>query len=78
MFSPDETKVLKILRNRKMTIAALADFFYDGKHTLIERNYLGGVVRRINLKCEVNRLPWTLKGEGGGRKGRVIWKGKRR
>jgi hypothetical protein len=82
IFSTNERLVLKIIGRRKMTIAAVADFFYDScslKGDELERkNYIAGVVRRIVRKCELNNSPWTLVGKGGGRTGRTVWRQKRK
>lgn len=79
-FSEHETSILKILGRRKMSIHELTEKFYnldDVEVGPIECNYIAVVVRRIKVKCEKLKTPWTLTGKGAGRAGRVIWRGKR-
>lgn len=77
-FSEHEKMILKVLGRRKMSIQELSDCFYHSQEVeLPERNYVAGVIRRINAKCEREKLPWTLLGKGAGRGGRKIWRGKR-
>ena len=73
-FSPTETKVLKILGRRKMTISEIAAAFYDDKTPMDPNNVIGLAIRRINRKCERQGLPWYLNGKGAGRAGKTVWK----
>ena len=77
VFSPYEKKVLKILGSRKMTITELTFCFFDSEPSAQQehQNQMAGILRRIERKCEINKLNWTLKREGpGGRGGLTIWK----
>lgn len=77
-FSEHEQMILHILGRSKMTIEEIALEFYHSRDLPLEpRNYVAQVVRRIDRKCDKLKLGWTLKGKGGGRGGRTIWRGKR-
>lgn len=73
-FSPTETKVLKILGRKKMTITEIAEAFYEDMIPMDPNNVIGLAIRRINRKCERAGLPWRLNGVGGGRAGKTVWK----
>lgn len=78
IFSPMETKIVKILGRSKMTIAEVSDkYFRRRKTALEERNRIGGAIRRINRKCKVHKLPWNFNGMGAGRAGKTVWRDKR-
>jgi len=78
-FSDDEKEILRIIGRRKMTIQDISSKFYRCKEVpLADRNYIACVIRRVNAKCSKNKSSWVLVGEGSGRGGRVVWKGKRR
>lgn len=78
LFSEHERLVLKILGRRKLTIQELADTFYHSQEAeLVSRNYVAGIIRRIEAKCEKEQLKWTILGKGSGRGGRTVWRGKR-
>lgn len=81
VFSENERLVIKIIGKKKMSISMVADFFYNSKEMTGDdterKNYIAGVVRRINRKCVFNNLSWTFAGKGGGRTGRTVWKVKR-
>lgn len=75
-FSEHEKMVIKILGRSKMTIHDLSESFYGSRNLPFEgQNYVAKVVRRIASKCEIHKLNWTIKGVGGGRGGRTIWRG---
>jgi len=77
-FSEHENLVLKILGKRRMTIEEISEEFYHSRQLPSEsRNYVAGVIRRIERKCDRLKLEWTLHGKGVGRGGRTIWRGKR-
>lgn len=79
-FSDHERMILFILgRKKKMTIQEISNIFYHSqqKVPLAKRNYVAGIIRRIEAKCEKKKFKWTLLGEGSGRGGRIIWRGKR-
>jgi len=79
IFSLSEQIVLKILGQKKMTIAEITDQFYiDPKESPIEpNNYVASVVRKIGKKCDYYKLPWKISGKGSGRHGRMVWKERR-
>lgn len=78
VFSPTEQKVLQVLGRRKMSIEEITENILEGRTMfLADRNNVAGAVRRINEKCEKNRLPWFLNGTGSGRAGRIVWKERR-
>lgn len=78
LFSEHEKLILEILGRRKMTVQEISDTFYHSKEApLVDRNYVAGIIRRIEAKCEREKLGWTIVGEGSGRGGRTVWKGKR-
>jgi len=75
MFSNHEKAVIKILGRKEMSIANISQVFYkDEVRPLNGENYIAGVVRRIESKCEYNGLDWTIMGMGSGRAGRTVWK----
>jgi hypothetical protein len=77
MFSEHEKMVLKILGRRKMTVQEISDTFYHSRQVpLADRNYVAGILRRIEAKCEKEDLDWTLLSEGTGRGGKTVWRGK--
>lgn len=78
LFSEHEKMVLKILGRRKLTVQEISDSFYHSREVpLASRNYVGLVLRRIEAKCEKFKLKWTVHGEGSGRHGKTVWRGKR-
>lgn len=77
-FSEHERMVLTIIGRKKMTVQEISDSFYHSQEVpLADRNYVAGIIRRIEAKCEKQKLKWTLLGKGAGRAGRVVWRGKR-
>lgn len=77
-FSPSEHRVLHIIGRRKMKIEEVAERYFGEDYTdTDDQNYIAGVVRRIARKCDRHKAKWTLLGEGAGRSGRKVWKGKR-
>lgn len=77
VFSPTETKVLKILGKKKATITELADTYFEkGKKPYDPNGVISSAVLRINRKCKYHNLDWFLNGEGLGRGGRTVWKEK--
>lgn len=77
MFSKQESKVLRILGRKKLTITELADeYFKDEEKVIDPNNTICGVITRINRKCDFNNLDWFVSGEGLGRHGRTVWKEK--
>lgn len=78
-FSTHEQMILKILGSSKMTIHQLSEGFYGSRSLPFEgRNYVAKIIRRISAKCEIHKLRWTIKGKGGGRGGRTVWRGVRK
>jgi hypothetical protein len=80
-FSEHEKMILKILGRRKMTVQKISEEFYlsrGGGVPLSARNYVNMVIRRIAAKCEIHNANWTIKGKGGGRGGKVVWRGLKR
>lgn len=75
IFSPIESKVLKLLeKSKKTTIIKLTEKFYkDQKKPLNGSNVIGGALRNINRKVEFHKLKWFINGSGLGRKGRTVW-----
>lgn len=78
LFSEHENMILKILGRRKMSIQEISDSFYHSREVpLASRNYVALVIRRIEAKCEKDKLSWTIRGKGIGRGGKTVWRGKR-
>lgn len=77
IFSPSENEILNILGRRKMKIRDIAEEMYDFDKSPEAGNVVAGMIRRINVKCKLHKLPWFLNGEGNGRGGRIVWKDKR-
>ena len=76
-FSKAEIRVLQILGDKKMTIAEITEKFY-GEAPFDANNIIASVVRRITAKCNYYNLDWKLKGIGGGRGGRTVWRKQRK
>lgn len=76
LFSPLETKILKVLGKRKLSITEIVDLLFT-ELQVDPSNSVSNAIRRINRKCEFNHLPWHIQGEGGGRAGRTVWVTKR-
>lgn len=73
-FNKSEMKVIKMINaHKQITIKELTQKFYKGRIPMEANNYVAQVVRRINRKCEYNKLGWTIDGQGAGRQGRTIW-----
>lgn len=80
-FSYDEMAVLKVIGRRKRKIHDVAwDFnvIYRKFGVSVEQNYVAGVIRRIQKKCEKEKSTWTILGKGVGRGGKTVWRGKRK
>lgn len=78
LFSEHEKLILKILGRRKLTIQEISDSFYHSREVpLTSRNYVAGIIRRIEAKCEQQKLGWTIHARGTGRGGRTVWRAKR-
>lgn len=78
LFSEHEKLVLEILGRRKMTVQEISDTFYHSREVpLADRNYVAGIIRRIEAKCEKDKLDWTVLSKGSGRGGKTVWRGKR-
>lgn len=73
MFSPNETKVLKILGFKKMTINQIKEKFYGKTEPLYANIYIAKLVRNIVHKCDRARENWTIAGEGKGCTGKTVW-----
>lgn len=76
MFSDQEQKIIKIIGNREMSIGEVTKWFYDNDIPFEGNNRVAAIIRRIRAKCEINKLNWTIEGEGVGRNGKVVWKEK--
>lgn len=76
IFSPTESKILKILGRRKLTIAEITERFHEGKIPPEANNNIAAAVRRIRMKTVVHDLNWTIHGSGTGRAGRTVWRDK--
>lgn len=75
IFSPAETKLLKVLGRRKMTIKDLAQEVYkDGPPMLSSNNAVAAALNRINKKCVFHNLDFIIDGGGLGRGGRTVWR----
>lgn len=74
-FSPTESKMLKILGKKKMSIAEISEKMYEGiaKKPMNASIIVSGLISRINKKTEYFDLNWFLDGEGQGRAGRTVW-----
>lgn len=79
IFSTRESKIIKILGKRKMTIAQITERLYKDvkKAAFGMNNNVASAIRRINAKCEHHDIPWHLNGMGAGRGGRTVWRDKR-
>lgn len=77
LFSPREEQILKVLQERKKSIAQIVELINSREKDSCNNNVIANSVRRINQKCEYHNLPWFLNGAGGGRAGRTVWKDKR-
>lgn len=74
MFSPMETKILKILGKKKVSIKIIAEeLFKDEKKPINPGNTVATTISRINKKCIFHKLDWFIDGKGLGRQGRVVW-----
>lgn len=76
VFSPTESKVLKLLeKTKKTTIQKLTDRFYKDikKKPLNGSAVISGAIRNINRKTEYHKLKWFVNGEGLGRGGKTVW-----
>lgn len=74
MFSPTETRVLKILGKKKMTIKILTEKYFKGqKKPYNPNNVISGAIVRINRKCDYYNQDWYIHGEGLGRHGKTVW-----
>lgn len=71
-FSPLETKVLKALGRRKLSIAELTEKIYK-RVPLNGATTVGTAIIRINKKCQLHKLDWHLEGQGLGRGGKTVW-----
>lgn len=71
MFSPIQTKVLKVLGNRTMKMSRLAELVYKDiePKPLSPRSAVRSAIEFINHKCEINKLDWKLITLGMGRNG---------
>ena len=77
VFSPAETKVLKILGAKKLAISDIADTYFKGvKKPLTPNNAISSAILSINKKCKYHKLNWYINGAGLGRAGKVVWKDK--
>ncbi len=74
-FSDGERRVLKILGRKRMTVSRIAERFY-GDVPMNGSIVIASIIRKITLKCERSKSPWTLRGEGVGRAGRTVWRTK--
>jgi hypothetical protein len=74
MFSPRETKILKLLGKKKLSIRVLSEKYYEDEACPINPgNLIAGAISRINAKCTYNKLDWFIQGEGLGRGGKIVW-----
>lgn len=80
MFSPTELNVLEVLGRKKMSIGEISEKICDANYSVpINASIvISNAIRRIALKCEKNKLSWTIVGKGGGRHGRIVWRTKRK
>lgn len=76
MFSQTEERVIGLIGKKELSIAQLTKKFHKGNPPYGANNVMALTVRRIKAKCKINKLDWTLAGEGGGRAGRTVWKTK--
>ena len=72
-----EKEIISLVGHKKMTISEIADEIYKSDKPLEPSNVIASALRRINRKCDLHGLPWTLEGKGGGRHGRTVWRQKR-
>lgn len=78
VFSDVELKVLEILGDEKMQVAAITEKFFKGKKKVLNPGaVVTSAILRINKKCDFHDLNWFLKGEGLGRGGKTVWAAKR-
>lgn len=75
IFSPTETKILKIVGKRRIKIVDITKLVYKGKKKPVTANHtVATAIRRINLKCDYYKLSWSLCGSGFGRLGKTVWR----
>jgi hypothetical protein len=70
-FSERESKILKILGYRQMTIEKIVAEVFENDAPLDAEIAVGNSIKRIMKKCEHYDLPWTLTKIRGERKLRV-------
>ena len=76
-FSELEQSIIDIIGDRKVSISEIAEeHFKTHKRGLNGNSSVAGYIRRITAKCQYHGLSWTIKGEGLGRMGRVVWRHK--
>lgn len=74
IFSETEAKVLKLLGDKKATLAALTTkYFQSNKKPMNPNAVISSAILRINRKCEYHNLEWFVNGSGGGRGGKTVW-----
>ena len=76
IFSQLETDIINAVGRRQIKITDLVEKIYD-KPGPSAKQTVASLVRRIESKCEYHKLDWTLRGEGLGRNGKIIWRAER-
>lgn len=75
-FSPLENEVIKaIKRRKKIKLIDLAKKVHPVMNGSI---IIGNAISRINAKCKLHHLDWTIEGKGMGRGGKTVWRKKRK
>lgn len=72
IFSPVQHRVLKVLGNKQMKLADLAEKVYQdqGQKPLSPRTAVRSAIQFINYKCEMQGLKWRIETDGAmGRNG---------
>lgn len=70
MFSDRESKVIKILGKKPMTLKQIAEKLFKDKIPMDANIMVSNSVSRINKKCHFNKEGWTLEKLRG--KGNVL------
>lgn len=67
MFSNRELLVMRHITRKPISITKLSNKLG------IDNNAVAGTIRRINEKCIINKLTWSIGGKGAGRGGKRVW-----
>jgi hypothetical protein len=77
IFSPIQTRILKVLGNKTMKLSVLAEKVYQESETkpMSPRTAVRSAIQFINWKCEMQGLDWRIETDGAmGRNGCTVRK----